>query len=201
MFSRLNEAVPLNSAEKRNSIRGYCINSVTKLSEQPLFSEKVKFSNKRYQHREAAIKLLFLEHCLTESEKFIDIKKVYLDDFAGKYKKSGEAHIIKLSVAVGIITKYLTSIFTDKDKLLSSQASLPIYYLVARHQLSETGNISLTRKQIESFQSKRSHNRKIAENNIVSAEFELLEFDRLSQQGTNDANSIKERLRIMLSYI
>ena len=33
--------------------------------------------------------------------------------------------------------------------------------------------------------------------NYADASFELLEFDRLNQQGTNDASSIKERYRIL----
>ena len=36
----------------------------------------------------------------------------------------------------------------------------------------------------------------MAEKDITQANFELLEFDRMSQQGTNDADSIKERVRI-----
>lgn len=201
MFSRLNEAVPLNAAEKRNAIRGYCIEAVTKLSKQHLFMKKVRFSNKRYQHREAAIKLLYLEHCLSTDGKIIDIKKVYLDGFAKKYKKSNKSHIEHVLNSVSSITRYLASIFTDYDKLLTTQAALPVYYLVARHQLYQDGAISLTRKQIEDFQERRLYNRIVAEENIESAEFELLEYDRLSQQGTNDASSLKERTSIMLDYI
>ncbi|ARU29072.1 DUF262 domain-containing protein [Cellvibrio sp. PSBB006] len=201
MFSRLNEAVPLNAAEKRNAIRGHCIEAVTKLSKQNLFTKKVRFSNRRYQHREAAIKLLYLEHCLSTDGKIIDIKKVYLDGFAKKFKKSNRSHIETILHSVGGITKYLASIFTDKDKLLTAQASLPVYFLVARHQLHSDGQITLTRKQIEDFQDRRRDNRIVAEDSIESAEFELLEYDRMSQQGTNDASSLKERTRIMLDYI
>lgn len=201
MFSRLNEAVPLNAAEKRNSIRGFCIEAVTRLSEHDLFTKKVKFSNKRYQHRESAIKLLFLEHCISTDNKIIDIKKVYLDGFAKRYKQKDSMHITQISDAVNIIVNHLTSIFVDGDKLLTSQASLPIYYLVARKQLNTKGIISLTRRQIERFQEKRRKNRELAELDIEKAEFELLEFDRLSQQGTNDANSLEKRTSIMLENI
>lgn len=102
---------------------------------------------------------------------------------------------------MGVITKYLSSIFTDKDKLLTAHASLPIYYLAARAQLNQDGKISLTRKQIDDFQKMRNANRIVAEKNIEKAKFELLEFDRLSQQGTNNASSLKERTLIMLNNI
>ena len=34
-----------------------------------------------------------------------------------------------------------------------------------------------------------------------AASFELLEYDRLTQQGTNDASNIKERLRILADFM
>jgi hypothetical protein len=201
MFSRLNEAVPLNASEKRNAIQGYCISAVNKLAKQHFFTKRVRFTNSRYQHREVAIRLLFIEHCVKKDDKLIDTKKVYLDGFAKKYRVTGEKYISDLSNNVSTISKYLASIFTEKDSLLSSQASIPIYYLVARDQLVNDGKITLTRKQIEQFQILRKVNRKMAENDLEKAEFELLEYDRLSQQGTNDASSIRERRRVMLEYI
>jgi hypothetical protein len=47
------------------------------------------------------------------------------------------------------------------------------------------------------FQELRQLNRIAAEKAIAKADYELLEFDRMSQQGTNDASSIKERSRIL----
>ncbi len=43
-------------------------------------------------------------------------------------------------------------------------------------------------------------NRNLAENHYEKADFDLLEYDRLSQHGTNDVSNIKERLRIISSY-
>jgi hypothetical protein len=45
------------------------------------------------------------------------------------------------------------------------------------------------------------NNRNLAEEDITKADFELLEYDRLSIQGTNDASSIKERLRIISKFL
>lgn len=201
MFGRLNEAVPLNAAEKRNAIGGYCIQSVNKIARQQLFSRRVRFGNKRYQHREVAIRLLFIESSLTNDKKLIDTKKVYLDRFAREYRIEGQSEILKIEKIVTRINKYLASIFTDKDVLLSAQASIPIYYLVARDQTENDGGISITRKQINDFNNERKSNRRLAEKDMESADWQLLEYDRLSQQGTNDAGSIRERKRIMLEYL
>lgn len=79
MFSRLNEAVPLNAAEKRNALGGELVRVITELSRKPLFSRCVKFSNKRYQHREVTARFLLIEDNLDQQGKIIDTKKEYLD--------------------------------------------------------------------------------------------------------------------------
>ena len=88
MFSRLNEAAPLNAAEKRNAIGGDMARATTQISLNPLFTDKVKFSNKRYQHRETSVRLLFLESCLRD-EKIVDTKKPFLDEFTRANKRTG----------------------------------------------------------------------------------------------------------------
>jgi hypothetical protein len=201
MFSRLNEAVPLNAAEKRNAIGGFAIKSINSLSRQYFFTKKVRFSNKRFQHREVAARLLFIEYCLEKNSRIVDTKKVYLDAFARNFKRTGERKIKSIEKNVSEITKYLASIFTGKDILLAAQAAIPIYYLAARHQLHEYGSISFTRKQIDDFNEARKANRSLAEKDIEKADWELLEYDRLSQQGTNDAGSINERTRILLESL
>ncbi len=50
------------------------------------------------------------------------------------------------------------------------------------------------------FREQVQNNRVQAEENYAEASFELLEFDRLSQQGTNDASNIRERLRILGNF-
>lgn len=201
MFSRLNEAVPLNAAEKRNAIGGTVAKLITKTSNHKFFRENVNFSNKRYQHKEMAGKLLFLIHSLTEKGMIIDTKKVYLDDFVKSNKNKTERHFISLTKEVNEIINEMCKIFTKKDILLRAQGTLPVYFLLIRHFL-DRGKISkFTRNHLVQFRNKLDKNRKAAEIDIASAEFELLEFERLSQQGTNDANSIKTRLEILQNYI
>jgi len=58
MFSRLNEAVPLNAAEKRNAIGGPMAQCIRNISEHHFFGNRVRFTDSRYQHREVAGRLL-----------------------------------------------------------------------------------------------------------------------------------------------
>lgn len=199
MFSRLNEAVPLNAAEKRNAIGGPMTRTINELSKNFFFENKIKVSDKRYQRKEIAVRLLFIEENLRNDNKIIDTKKYYLDEFVKKYKETND-NPKYLKERVISILKEMDSVFFDKDKLLNAQSIIPIYYLLFRQAINSNklGNIS-NRKLVE-FSENIKENRKIAEEDISKADFELLEFNRLSVQGTNDASSIRERLRIICKY-
>ena len=199
MFSRLNEAVPLNAAEKRNAFGGEMARTITEVSKQPFFAKKVKYRNNRYQHREAAVRLLFLENCLRE-ERLVDTKKPFLDQFVRDYHGGRSVQITTLKAAVSQTLKDMTTIFVDKDILLTSQAAIPIYFLLFREARELNKLSKLSRSIFTKFQEVRQENRKIAALDITKAQFEFLEYDRLSQQGTNDASSIRERLAILRKY-
>ena len=202
MFSRLNEAVPLNAAEKRNAIGGIMAKQITKVSLNKFFKENVNFSNKRYQHKEAAGKILFLIFCLTKGQKkIVDTKKVYLDEFVSSHKNKNEKEVQPIVKEAEIILNEMSKIFIKKDPLLKAQGTFPIYFLLVRDYIAEKKLQKFSRKMLNDFKEKLEKNRAKAEKKIASAEFELLEYDRLSQQGTNDASSITTRLRILKSQL
>lgn len=199
MFSRLNEAVPLNAAEKRNAIGGEMARTVTEVSKNAFFSKKVRFKNSRYQHREGAVRLLFLEKCFMDG-KVVDTKKPFLDQFVRDFRKDRSSEVATLKVAVGRTLKEMARVFVDKDVLLTAQASIPIYFLLFREAISTKRLSKLSRSVFLKFQDIRQRNRVDAAQDITKAQFEFLEYDRLSQQGTNDASSIKERLSILRTF-
>ncbi len=200
MFSRLNEAVPLNAPEKRRAIGGEMVKAIDDVSEHPFFGKKVKFTNKRYQHKEAAVRLLFLADCLGDN-KVVDTKKPYLDKFTFNYKKGKTKQVKSLQSEVVTLLGDLVKVFVDKDYLLIAQASIPIFAFVYQ-RLKKQGKANLfTRTKLEKFNQERSSNRVVAEKDLSKAKFELLEYDRLSQQGTNDASSIRERWRILEAWL
>ncbi|MCG9755895.1 DUF262 domain-containing protein [Shewanella insulae] len=199
MFSRLNEASPLNAAEKRNAYGGDLVAAINKLSRKDFFKNKVKFGNKRYQHKEVAVRLLFLQHCLESEPRLYDTKKVYLDKFTKDNKKSNKSYVNKLYKKCDETLSYLETVFIDSDPLLSSQAVIPIYYLTYQKFLEEKPRSSFSRNKLLKFNKTREKNRVMASDDITKADFELLEFDRMSQQGTNDASSIRDRVQILFS--
>jgi len=205
LFSRLNEAVPLNSAESRNAIGGPMAKIIREIADHVFFKQKVAFNNKRFQHREVAARLLFLEYSLQTENKIYDTKKTYLDRFVDIFKKSSSTTSLPsgdhIREAVNDNLTELLGIFTDKDKLLLRSQRIVIYYLLAR-ELKCVGLFSaLTRKKLELFDRLVSENKEIAERDISKANYDLLEYNKLSIQGTNDASSIKERVRILQEYV
>ncbi|MCW4029453.1 MAG: DUF262 domain-containing protein [Candidatus Bathyarchaeota archaeon] len=208
MFSRLNEAVALSSAEKRNALGGPIPKFINELAGHPFFTSKVNFSNKRYQHKETAAKLLFLEDTIYYQRRIIDTKRAFLDAFVKEYKRRqvrAQQKIVAkdpkiLLDAVRDRLDRLDKVFLNKDPLLSQQGIVIIYYLLMRKADKCHNSEIITRDKLENFNLLVFNNKIVAEHEISEADFDYLEFDRLSMQGSNDANSIKERLRIISSF-
>jgi hypothetical protein len=92
----------------------------------------------------------------------------------------------------------MSKTFQDNDTLLRSQTIVPIYYLLFKAALKS--GMKLPRAKFATFRDELIKNKVLAEKDISKANYDFIEFDRLSLQGTNDAGSIKERLRIMKEY-
>ncbi|WP_367376555.1 DUF262 domain-containing protein [Hafnia alvei] len=199
MFSRLNEAAPLNAAEKRNAFGGYTVQMVREISESALFTEKVRFSNKRYQHKEVSARILFTEYNLTYENKIVDTKKVYLDSFVKNNKIDSEGRIENTRCRVMRVLSQMVDVFADNDDLLQAQGNMVLYYLLFRNAITHNEESKITRAKFFEFRDKLKKNREKAEaeDDYGDSSYELLEYDRLTQQGTNDSSNIKERFSIL----
>lgn len=200
MFSRLNEAVPLNAAEKRNALGGAAVHAIREVSKHEFFMNRVKFKNNRYQHMEVAGRILLTEHSLATTNKLVDTKKVYLDSFVKKNQVEGKV-IWDVRDSVIAVLDVMSNLFLVSDDLLRTQGSMVLYYLIFKKaiELDEVKNI--TRRKLLDFREKLYENRRLAESDYSESSFDLLEYDRLSQQGTNDASNIRERFRTLARVI
>lgn len=202
MFSRLNDGVPLTAPELRGGrIGGAMIRAINNVSSCGFFTKNIRITNKRYQHKEVAVRLLFIEHNLETNGKLVDTKRPLLDKFARDYKEGPQSEVDVIESRTLSVLGEMSSVFIEKDLLLRAQATIPIYYMVFRRAINEGSLARISRRAFEGFNEARQNNRVLAEENIENANFELLEFDRLSQQGTNDASNIRERGRILGEYI
>jgi len=201
MFSRLNEAVPLNAAEKRNAIGGDLVRAIREIAEHKFFTSKVSFTNRRYQHREVAARMLLVEDCLQNIGRLIDTKKVYLDSLAKRYYQGNEEIVDRLKREVIRVLEYMSDVFGDSDPLLRAQGNSVVYYLLFK-KASELDSIeTLERRSFIDFGEELRANRQRAEESYEESSFELLEYDRLTQQGTNDASNIRERVAVLARWL
>lgn len=198
MFSRLNEAVPLNAAEKRNALGGNIAKLIRDIANHEFFRTKVSFNDKRFQYREVSARLIFLEYSMRISKKIIDTKKPYLDKMVIDNRDS---NIDSYYYDISVVLDTMNNVFSLNDSLLRSQSIIVVYYLVFKEAIEKNLIHKVLRQNLFSFFSQLNENRKMAGKDITLANFDYLEFDRMSQQGTNDATSIRERTRILSEYL
>lgn len=201
MFSRLNEAVPLNAAEKRNALGGDMVSAIRDVASHDFFVRCVAFGNKRYQHREVAARLLMVEENILTLGKIIDTKKEYLDALARNYRAGKTAKVRDIKGEVQHLLSLMNTIFTEKDELLRAQGNMVLYYLLIKSAVAAKLTDAISRESLYKFRDLVRNNRVRAEDDYAEASFELLEFDRLTQQGTNDSSNIRERLRVIAEFM
>lgn len=201
MFSRLNEAVPLNAAEKRNALGGDFVKAITQVSFHDFFKNRVRFGNKRYQHREVAARLMLTEHNTHSFGRLIDTKKVYLDQIAQEHKQDADGTVSGIQQRVEATLNVMSEVFHQNDELLMAQGIMVVYYLLFRRALLSDEMEKISRRSLIYFRDELKSNRQRAEEDYTSSSFDYLEFDRLNQQGTNDASSIRERFRILAEFL
>lgn len=201
MFSRLNEAVPLNAAEKRNSLGGELVSTIRDVANHEFFSRCVAFGNKRYQHREVAARFILVEENIRTLGKIIDTKKEYLDALARNYRTGKTDLVDDFRRSISEILNYMASLFVERDELLRAQGNMVLYYLLCKSAVENDVAARLSRERLYAFRDQVRDNRNRAEENYADASFELLEFDRLSQQGTNDSSNIRERLSVISRFM
>jgi len=196
LFTRLNEAATLTAPEKRNAFPGPVPAAIRKLSKESFFNEALPFPNTRYRHLDLCVKFLFAEF----QDKVVDTKKVYLDEFVRSFedrpRRSKPRFLKTAQDSVG----RMRNVFTDNDVLLRQVGMIMVYYHLFRIANNEGWVGNITRRKLLKFDKQRRKNRQEAEVDLVEADYDLIEFDRLSQS-PNDSYALRFRLRVMLRYV
>lgn len=203
MFSRLNEAVPLNAAEKRNAFGGPCPGAVRRLQKLSFFQKKLPFGNSRYRHYDLAAKFLYWEDQARVSgaqEPVRDVKKYRLDTFFKTMKDvvDGAAMVAADEEATKLRLSKLTTTFIDSDSLLASIGIVSVYYLLAQKRAYEKRDYP-SRQILLDFENQRKLNRMTDEDQLKRGEYQLLEFNRLAQS-PNDGGALTFRLEVLDTY-
>lgn len=196
MFSRLNEAVPLSAAEKRNAKGGPVPIAVKTLTALPFFTSKVPFGNSRYRHLDLAVKFLLA----TDRQAIVDTKKrsldKYVEDWSSQAKRSDALPFYDQTAQV---LADMANVFTDKDKLLRQVGAVTLYFHLFRIARAEGWTAEIERHKLETFEGVRLLNKLQAEAG-KEADIKLIEYDRYAQS-SNDAYAIKLRLQILMGKV
>jgi hypothetical protein len=197
MFSRLNEAVPLNAAEKRNAFGGPVPKAIRILVEQPFFTSTIPITSKRYRHHDLACKFLLLQ----EEKKIVDTKKSRLDAFVNEFKeKSLTVRTAQLRKAVQVNIAKMEKFFKKDDPLLTSPLMCAVYYVLFKDGTLGDSKPGKSRKTLLAFESELEANRKLELEESEDVNFGLLEYDRIGRS-PNDASTISFRVGILKDYL
>ena len=203
LFSRLNEAVPLNAPEKRNAFGGPLPDVIRATAEDVFFENCILFPDKRYRHRDLAAKFLYIEH----KREIVNTKKVDLDNFvhefrrknrgtAGKQRTEGLIQDVCRRTRETLVS--MVEVFEENDPLLRQVGMITLYYHLFR--LARNKKVGrVTRDMLVTFEQKRADNRRLAEEDR-RPNAKLLEFDSHAQT-PNDAYALKIRLGILLEFL
>lgn len=192
MFSRLNEAVPLNAAEKRNAFGGPLPSIIREIAQHQFFSHKVPFPGTRYRHYDVAAKLLLQE----SSPTIVDTKKARLDHFVRSNRTKSPDDFASLVYSTTKGLDRMCQLFADDDPLLKSSGMVVVYFVL----LSRNPDQAVTRQQLLEFEEARRANREAFGNDADDVNFSWIEYDELAQSA-NDGAAIRTRVEILLAYI
>ena len=202
LFSRLNEAVPLNAPEKRNAFGGPWPRLIREIGDNRFFVDRVPFSDNRYRYRDLAAKFLYIE----SSDGVVNTKKADLDRFVRQWAKVGRAgedeSLRRLKRGAESTLELMSRVFRTRDGLLRQVGMITLYYYLFR--FVKQGMVDeLVRDMLQSFEKARGENRARAERTSEaddSVDPILMEFDSHSQT-PNDAYALRDRLEIVLGYM
>ncbi|KSZ55955.1 hypothetical protein Z045_26005 [Rhodococcus pyridinivorans KG-16] len=197
MFSRLNEAVPLNAAEKRNGRGGPLRPLVRQLVQEPFFRDRLPFENSRYRHFDLATK--FLRWSAFSGPA--DVKKKQLDDFWEEIKAApdGDVRASRAITETTPVVDSMSDVFIDNDPLLASVGMVSVYFLLFQ-RLAKKGRSAPSRTELEAFNRDRRIKRFNDESDLKDEQRRLLEFDRLAQS-VNDEAALRFRVNVLEDYL
>jgi hypothetical protein len=192
MFSRLNEAVPLNAAEKRNALGGPLPAIIKDIAKHPYFANKVKFPGTRYRYFDVAAKILVQQ----ANDDVVDTKKARLDDFVKKNKAKTAKNFANLVKETKANLDILCGVFSDKDDLLKSSGMSVVYYVLAKRGVVK----KISRNKLVKFEKARMENRERFAQDEDDVNYLWIEYDELAQSA-NDAAAIKARVETLEEYL
>lgn len=208
LFSRLNEGVPLNAAEKRNKGRILAPKVNELAHSHPFFVDHLPFGNRRYRHLDLLAKFMRLEAYAPLSEGRVpNLRKRELDRLfeqlrtvnSNRSKDQAAGEIDDLLARVSDRLDRLTAVFEHKDRYLGSVGMVTLYYAFDRF-LAERGIAELSRADVIEFEARRIDIKHKNEEDYTADERLMYEFSTYAQ-GPTSGSYLSARLRILSTIL
>ncbi len=196
MFSRLNEAVPLNAAEKRNAFGGALPLVTRRLVQHPFFEQRISVPPTRYRHHDIAAKFLYLE----SNKDIVDTKKASLDAFFLSARETPAGDFDQVERRVNANLDEMDRVFVETDVLLRSSGMTVVYYVLLSRLRRARRRVRVNRAQLVDFDRVRAKNRERFENDEDNIDRRLIEFDELARS-SNDGAAIRERYEVLRRHL
>lgn len=202
LFSRLNNGEPLNAAEKRNAMGGDATKLVRAVASHRFFRERVRFTNARFRHQDAAARLLVLEAAALDGAGGLpDLRSRSLDAFIRDNRRMSATRRHELRDCVTDVLNRMCQVFEVHDPLLANQSALPLHYLVVRAVVDQQRGCqtaAMLRKELAAFGEER---RGQLQRTDEEQDPELREFNALIQSSANEPRSLARRRAILFDRI
>ncbi|TLX22209.1 DUF262 domain-containing protein [Thermomonas fusca] len=198
MFSRLNEAVPLSSAEKRRTGGGAASRMISELASHEFFIRSISFRDHRARYFDVASKIAYLEAVGAVA----DTKREFLDGFVRRAKNEEKARA-QLEDAIDrarVVLDTMTSVFEASDPLLKQVGLIPVYYWLFRACLEIGAEGELTRRKFQAFEEKRHSAKQGWAGELDFDMSAISQFNRLSQT-PNDTYAIEFRVAVLVDQV
>jgi len=192
IFLRLQEGLPLNSAEKLNAMMGFLRNEIVELSKHS-FLKKLGIKDYRFSHRY----ILAQAYLLTLRNQIVDTKFRNLQEMYTTYRTTRPPETVTNTVKK--VLNFLDKQFGEDAKVVKFNADFISLYLLGKHIIenyvtSENDNIKLKEFFI---------NFTIKVGEIESSEKEedvpYFEYKTYRKTSADSKNSIEKRFNILLS--
>jgi hypothetical protein len=191
LFIRLNSSKPLTAPEFRNAMKGLVPKLIARIAKSEFLRQKVRFSTKRGEDKAVAAKLLLLEF----RGKIVDTKKNQIDRLVDEGVLAESPGFEDAASRVEAVLKVMSSVFVNKDPLLSSQGPVTVYYQVCKAYGDRAG----LREALVKFNEMREQNKVVVASGHAGNQA-LSNFDMMARN-TNDSSSIRLRTEIMLGHL
>jgi hypothetical protein len=151
LFIRLNLNISISGAERRNAMPGPIPVLIRKISVHSFFRSYASFPNNRGQDLDAAAKVLFME----QEGDFVDTNKASLDRFVLTNKDRSASEFSGIFNSSKNYLNEMKKVFDKRDKLLSGQSQLTVYYQLVKEYGEQYGS------EIRNFLAEFEQNRAI----------------------------------------